>query len=70
MVKNNVYMILFYSIHKFNGSMFILCPFNGVEKKLLQSKIRKASGIGNSIENPTNKRDASTSTEDIGMYYF
>ncbi|KAF7837380.1 Protein BLISTER [Senna tora] len=35
------------------------------EKKLLLSKIRKASGIGNPSENPTNKRDVSTSTEDI-----
>ncbi|XP_028786492.1 protein BLISTER isoform X1 [Neltuma alba] len=35
------------------------------EKKLLQSKVRKASGIGNSIENSTNKKDVSTSTEDI-----
>lgn len=55
-------------IHKLHGSMFILCPLNDTEKKLLQSKIRKASGIGSSIENPTKKRDASTCTEDIGVY--
>ncbi|KAI4338113.1 hypothetical protein L6164_016465 [Bauhinia variegata] len=35
------------------------------EKKLFQSKLRKASGMGKSIEDPNNKRDASTSTEDI-----
>ncbi|KAI4345959.1 hypothetical protein L6164_013042 [Bauhinia variegata] len=35
------------------------------EKKLLQSKLRKASGMGKSIENPNNKRDVSTSTEHI-----
>ncbi|KAJ7979745.1 BLISTER protein [Quillaja saponaria] len=38
------------------------------EKKLLQSKLRKASGSGKSIDmmkSPTNKKDVSTSTEDI-----
>ncbi|OIV98672.1 hypothetical protein TanjilG_23964 [Lupinus angustifolius] len=35
------------------------------EKKVLQSKLRKASGIGKSIESQINKRDVSTSTEDI-----
>ncbi|CAL0303155.1 unnamed protein product [Lupinus luteus] len=36
------------------------------EKKVLQSKLRKAAGVGKSIESQINKRDASTSTEDIG----
>ncbi|XP_057428574.1 protein BLISTER isoform X2 [Lotus japonicus] len=36
------------------------------EKKVLLSKLRKASGIGKSIESQTSKRDVSTSTEDIG----
>ncbi|KAF1896586.1 hypothetical protein Lal_00034285 [Lupinus albus] len=35
------------------------------EKKVLHSKLRKASGIGKSIDSQINKRDASTSTEDI-----
>uniref|UniRef100_A0A0R0HSG0 Uncharacterized protein n=1 Tax=Glycine max TaxID=3847 RepID=A0A0R0HSG0_SOYBN len=35
------------------------------EKKMLLSKLRKASGIGKSIENQTSKRDVSTSTEDL-----
>ncbi|ESW17426.1 hypothetical protein PHAVU_007G238700 [Phaseolus vulgaris] len=35
------------------------------EKKVLLSKMRKASGTGKSIESQTNKRDVSTSTEDL-----
>ncbi|XP_019413580.1 PREDICTED: uncharacterized protein LOC109325589 isoform X1 [Lupinus angustifolius] len=35
------------------------------EKKVLLSKLRKASGIGKSNESQINKRDVSTSTEDI-----
>ncbi|KAK7290432.1 hypothetical protein RIF29_04856 [Crotalaria pallida] len=35
------------------------------EKKVLLSKMRKASGIEKSIESQINKRDVSTSTEDI-----
>ncbi|TKY53630.1 hypothetical protein E2542_SST25167 [Spatholobus suberectus] len=35
------------------------------EKKMLLSKLRKASGIGKSIESQTSKRDVSTSTEDL-----
>ena len=46
---------------------FIFCPTADSEKKLLQSKLRKAPVVGNSIQNPTNKRDVSTSTEDIGI---
>ncbi|XP_027118949.1 protein BLISTER isoform X2 [Coffea arabica] len=39
------------------------------EKKLLQSKLRKASGSGKAVEvskSPTSKKDVSTSTEDLG----
>lgn len=35
------------------------------EKKLLLSKVRKASGTGKSIESQTSKRDVCTSTEDL-----
>ncbi|KAK7344546.1 hypothetical protein VNO77_14277 [Canavalia gladiata] len=35
------------------------------EKKMLLSKLRKAPGIGKSIERETSKRDVSTSTEDL-----
>lgn len=35
------------------------------EKKMLLSKLRKASGTGKSIESQTSKRDISTSTEDL-----
>ncbi|CAL0328411.1 unnamed protein product [Lupinus luteus] len=35
------------------------------EKKVLLSKLRKAPGIGKSIESQSNKKDVSTSTEDI-----
>ncbi|RDX58533.1 Protein BLISTER, partial [Mucuna pruriens] len=35
------------------------------EKKMLLSKLRKASGIGKSIESQTSKQDVSTSTEDL-----
>ncbi|KAE9621213.1 hypothetical protein Lal_00022716 [Lupinus albus] len=35
------------------------------EKKVLLSKLRKAPGMGKSIESQINKRDVSTSTEDI-----
>ncbi|KAG4394685.1 hypothetical protein AAZX31_20G071300 [Glycine max] len=35
------------------------------EKKMLLSKLRKASGIGKSIESQTSKRDVSTSTDDL-----
>ncbi|KAJ1401704.1 hypothetical protein SESBI_28598 [Sesbania bispinosa] len=35
------------------------------EKKMLLSKLRKASGMGKSIESQTSKRDVSTSTEDL-----
>ncbi|KAK7355338.1 hypothetical protein VNO80_14593 [Phaseolus coccineus] len=35
------------------------------EKKVLLSKMRKASGTGKSIESQTSKRDISTSTEDL-----
>lgn len=48
--------------------MLILCLYIDTEKKLLQSKIRKSSGIGNTTEHSTSKKDVSTSTEDIGTY--
>nr|XP_004497763.1 protein BLISTER [Cicer arietinum] len=35
------------------------------EKKMMLSKVRKASGFGKSIETQTSKRDGSTSTEDL-----
>ncbi|WJX10853.1 hypothetical protein P8452_01527 [Trifolium repens] len=35
------------------------------EKKMLLSKLRKASGFGKSVESQTSKRDGSTSTEDL-----
>ncbi|WJX17300.1 hypothetical protein P8452_07230 [Trifolium repens] len=35
------------------------------EKKMLLSKLRKASGFGKSVESKTSKRDGSTSTEDL-----
>ncbi|KAB2014299.1 hypothetical protein ES319_D09G215600v1 [Gossypium barbadense] len=41
------------------------------EKKVLQSKLRKASGSGQSIDvikNPASKKDMSTSTENLGPY--
>ena len=39
------------------------------EKKVLQSKLRKTSASGKSIDvikNPASKKDISTSTEDLG----
>ena len=45
------------------------CLFNS-EKKVLQSKLRKASASGKSIDvirNPARKKDMSTSTEDLGI---
>lgn len=48
--------------------MFFLCHCTDTEKKMLLSKLRKASGIGKSIESQTSKRDVSTSTEDLGLF--
>lgn len=49
-------------------TMFILFHCTDTEKKMLLSKVRKASGIGKSIESQTSKRDISTSTEDLGLF--
>lgn len=50
----------------------ILFPFPITEKKLLQTKLRKAS-MGDKLpgvtKSPTNKKDISTSTEDLGIFY-
>lgn len=48
--------------------MFFLCHCTDTEKKMLLSKLRKASGIGKSIESQTSKRDVSTSTDDLGLF--
>lgn len=47
--------------------MFIICHCTDAEKKMLLSKVRKASGFGKP-ENKTSKRDGSTSTEDLGLF--
>lgn len=54
--------------------MFILCLCTDAEKKMLLSKVRKASGFGKS-ESKSSKKDGSTSTDDLGVfpmygYYF
>lgn len=45
------------------------CSVTGTEKKLLQSKLRKAAASGKAIDvkkSATDKKDVSTSTEDLG----
>ena len=47
--------------------------FPNTEKKLLQKKVRKASANGKSIDaskSPTDRKDVSTSTDDLGMCEF
>ncbi|PNX89795.1 anthocyanidin 5,3-O-glucosyltransferase-like protein, partial [Trifolium pratense] len=38
------------------------------EKKMLLSKLRKASGFRKSVESQTSKRDGATYTEDLGEF--
>jgi hypothetical protein len=49
-------------------TMFIFCNCTDAEKKMLLSKLRKASGFGKTVESKTSKRDGSTSTEDLGLF--
>lgn len=54
--------------HLQTQTMLILPHCTDTEKKLLLSKVRKASGTGKSIESQTSKRDVCTSTEDLGLF--
>lgn len=56
----------------FKHLSYFHCHSFGTEKKVLLSKLRKASSSGKAIDvpkNTTNNKDVSTSTEDLGKDY-
>ena len=60
-----------YKFISYKALYYFCLPY--AEKKLLQKKVRNASANGKSIDvskSPPNRKDVSTSTEDLGMCEF